>query len=283
MKVEQPLYSKISDEQFNFLAKYLSSKYGLRIPPEKRILMETRLVSRLNSLKMSSMQEYIKYAFDAANVHDEYQMFVEQITTHKTFFFRESYQFDFLRNKLPGYCSALPSSRPLMTWSAGCSTGEEVYTLAMVLNECRQQIPGMDYRIIGTDISVPSLKKAARGSFSVNELENIPEQLGNKYFHISGPVQKQVLQFNNPELMTKINLGVLNLNNKQYNVPMFDFIFCRNVTIYFDAQTRNNVLERIVGRLKPGGYLFLGHSETALGTTLPIKSIQPTIYQKLNS
>jgi chemotaxis protein methyltransferase CheR len=273
---------KISDEQFNFLSRYLSTKYGLRIPHEKRVLMESRLISRLHALKMDSMQEYIDYAFSASNIHNEYQLFVDHITTHKTFFFRENYQFEFLKKVLPGYFNVEKSNRQLMIWSAGCSTGEEVYTLGMVMNESKTQLPLMDYKIIGTDISVPALKKASQGLFSINELENIPENLGNKYFNVTGPVQRQVLQFNNTEITSKINLGVLNLNNPQYNLPMFDFIFCRNVTIYFDAQTRNNVLEKIVGRLKPGGYLFLGHSETALGTTLPLKSIQPTIYQKLN-
>jgi chemotaxis protein methyltransferase CheR len=283
MKDVRPLNVKISDEQFDFLTQYLSSRYGLRIPQEKRVLLETRLISRLNSLKMESMQDYIKYAFHAENIHDEYQLFVDQITTHKTFFFRENYQFEFLKKNIPAYFNSMRSNRQMMVWSAGCSTGEEVYTLAMIMNESRSQLPLMDYKVIGTDISVPSLKKAAQGLFAVNELENIPENMSNKYFNVIGDVKRQVLQFNNHEVMSKINLGVLNLNNKQYNMPMFDFIFCRNVTIYFDAQTRNKVLERIVSRLKPGGYLFLGHSETALGMTLPIKSIQPTIYQKLNS
>jgi chemotaxis protein methyltransferase CheR len=279
MKDVRPPNVKISDEQFSFLTRYLSSKYGLRIPQEKRILLETRLISRLNSLKLDSMQEYIKYAFHADHIHDEYPLFVEQITTHKTFFFRENYQFEFLKKILPGYFHT-HANKNLTVWSAGCSTGEEVYTLAMVLNESKPKIPSMDFKVIGTDISVPSLKRAAQGIFPINELANIPDNLGNKYFNVIGNVQNQALQFNNQEVISKINLGVLNLNNQQYNLPMFDFIFCRNVTIYFDAETRNKVLERIVSRLKPGGYLFLGHSETALGTNLPIKGIQPTIYQK---
>ena len=283
MKDVRTIQTKISDEQFNFLSHHLSTKYGLRIPIEKRVLIETRLISRLNSLKIDSMREYIAYAFDATNFHDEYQLFIDQVTTHKTFFFRENYQFEFVKKVLPEYFYSTKGNRQLMIWSAGCSTGEEVYTLGMVMNEIKSQIPLMDYKIIGTDISVPSLKKASKGVYSVDELENIPEDLGNKYFNVSGNVQRQSLQFTNSDVKSKINLGVLNLNNKQYNLPLFDFIFCRNVTIYFDAQTRNNVMERIVERLKPGGYLFLGHSETALGMTLPLKSIQPTIYQKLKS
>ena len=151
----------------------------------------------------------------------------------------------------------------------------------MILNEKKTEIPNLDYKIIGTDISIPSLKKAATGLFNT-ELENLPEHFRKKYFIETETSQGKALQFNNAEINSKIQLGVLNLNNTHYHLPRtFDFIFCRNVTIYFDAKTRSEVLKRIVDKLKPGGYFFLGHSETALGTTLPIKSIQPTIYQRL--
>jgi chemotaxis protein methyltransferase CheR len=271
---------KISDDQFKFFAEYLSSQYGLRISPEKRVLLESRLISRLNSLKMESIEQYIDYTFKSKQSNNEYQYFVEQITTHKTFFFRENYQFDFLARNVDSYIRRFCPNGQLNIWSAGCSTGEEVYTIGMVLNEKKQEIPSLDFRIIGTDISIPSLKKAARGLFST-ELENLPTAYKEKYFLSADPASGQVLQFNHVEIKSKIRLGALNLNNQSYNLPhSFDFIFCRNVTIYFDAKTRNEVLKRIVDKLKPGGYLFLGHSETALGTSLPIKGIQPTIYQK---
>lgn len=279
----QPLIgkAKISDNQFKFLTEYLSSRYGLRIPNEKRVLLESRLISRLNHLKLNSIEEYIDHTFKSKESNNEYQFFIEQITTHKTFFFRENYQFDFLSRILPTYLGSSNENRMVNVWSAGCSTGEEVYTLGMILNEKKMDIPNLDFRIVGTDISIPSLKKAARGLFS-SELENLPEHFKKKYFVNKGQPNNPLLQFNSPEIISKIKLGVLNLNNKQYNLPtMFDFIFCRNVTIYFDAKTRAEVLGRMLTKLKPGGYLFLGHSETALGTSLPIKSIQPTIYQKL--
>ncbi|HEY0768901.1 MAG TPA: protein-glutamate O-methyltransferase CheR, partial [Sphingobacteriaceae bacterium] len=221
--------------------------------------------------------------FRSKNAADEYPYFVDQVTTHKTFFFRENYQFQFLQSILPGYCAKFMSPRPVTVWSAGCSTGEEVYTIGMTLNELRSEITTLDYRIIGTDISIPSLQKAARATYSILELENIPENYKQKYFTIEEKGHQPLLQFRSPEITTRIKLGSLNLNNKSYNLPGdFDFIFCRNVTIYFDAKTRSEVLSRMVSKLKPGGYLFLGHSETALGTNLPIRSIQPTIYQKIN-
>jgi chemotaxis protein methyltransferase CheR len=271
---------KISDEQFKFFTQYLASRYGLKIAAEKRVLLESRLISRLNSLKLNSIEEYINHTFKSKDSNNEYQYFVDQITTHKTFFFRENYQFDFLSKNLETYMRKRGAG-PLNVWSAGCSTGEEVYTLGMVLNEKKKEISTLDYKIIGTDISIPSLKKAAKGVFT-NELENLPEEFKSKYFTPVETMMGRSLQFNHAEIKSKVQLGILNLNNKVYNLqPSFDFIFCRNVTIYFDAVTRQDVLKRIVDKLRPGGYLFLGHSETALGTNLPIKGIQPTIYQKL--
>jgi chemotaxis protein methyltransferase CheR len=271
----------ISDEQFKFLTQYLAAKYGLRIALEKKVLLESRLISRINALHLKDMEDYINYTFKSTTPNNEYQFFIEQITTHKTFFFRENYQFDFLSGILPSYVNKLSSNRPLNIWSAGCSTGEEVYTLGIILNEKKSEVPQLDFKLIGTDISIPSLKKAAKGLFST-ELENLPEPIRRKYFNSVEGIRSATLQFNHPEITSKIQLGVLNLNSKQYKLPQtFDFIFCRNVTIYFDAKTRAEVLERMVAKLRPGGYLFLGHSETALGTTLPLKSIKPTIYQKI--
>jgi chemotaxis protein methyltransferase CheR len=157
-----------------------------------------------------------------------------------------------------------------------------VYTLGMVLNEKKLEIPNFDFKITGTDVSIPSLKKAAKGIFSTVESENIPEKMRLRYFNELTTPLEPVLHFNNIEVISKIKLGVLNLAKKHYKLQAtFDFIFCRNVIIYFDAETRKEVLTRMVDKLRPGGYLFLGHSETALGTTLPLKSIQPTIYQKV--
>ena len=278
-----PIYTpkKISPQQFEFLASYLSSKYGLNIPYDKKVLLESRLLSRLNHLKLESIEEYIDYVFKSQGGKEEYEVFVEQITTHKTFFFRENYQFEFLKRILPEY-QRTHGHKVMNIWSAGCSTGEEVYTLGIVFNEKRQDMPMLDYRITGTDISIPSLKQAARGIFSMTELENMPAGIQSKYFNTQHHNGEPIIHFTNSEIKSKINLGVLNLNNKLYNISnSFDFIFCRNVTIYFNAKTRHEVLDRIVGKLKPGGYLFLGHSETALGTSLPLKSIQPTIYQKV--
>jgi chemotaxis protein methyltransferase CheR len=276
-----PARATLSNKQFVFLTQYLSAKYGLKIPEEKKVLLESRIASRMNQLKIQNVDDYIQYTFSPDKPNAEYVNFIAQVTTHKTFFFRERYQFDFLSRVLDNYMAPIGTNRLINIWSAGCSTGEEVYTIGMTLHEKRSHIPHLEYRILGTDISVPSLRQASTGFFS-SELENLPEDYKRKYFQRTVIEGKEGLQFSNSEIKAKINLGVLNLNKPQYNLPVnFDFIFCRNVTIYFDGKTRSEVMERIVSKLRPGGFLFLGHSETALGMSLPLKSIKPTIYQKV--
>lgn len=266
---------EISDKNFSTLTTYLFDKYGLYFKPEKRTMLQSRFAKRLNALQLNTFDKYMNFVFSSKG-KEEYSHFVDLVTTHKTSFFREDYQFKFLKTLLdtPQYIS----KRQFKVWSAGCSTGEEVYTLGVLLQEKRNENPGFDYKILGTDISTPSLKKAAKGTYTANEIHDMPALLKDKYFF----KKAESYQFSNKEIQSKIKLGTLNLNNSIYNInEQFDVVFCRNVIIYFDAVTQRKVLEKLISKIKPGGYLFLGHSETAIGSTLPIKSIKPTIYQKL--
>lgn len=266
----------ISSEDFAKMTNYLEEKYGLFFKPEKVTMLESRFLKRLNALEFENFTDYLDYVFSGKN-KDEYSFFIDLVTTHKTSFFREEYQFDYLRSLLPQF-----ANKRIQIWSAGCSTGEEVYTLGMLLNEEKSNFPRLDYKIVGTDVSVPALKKAAQGTYTNTELIGVKESLKNKYFKKTIIKNIEALKFNNAEVTSKIKLGVLNLNNASYNLSdNFDFIFCRNVIIYFSAETQKKVLLKLINKLKPGGLLFLGHSETAIGTNLPLKSIRPTIYQKL--
>ncbi|WP_224997069.1 protein-glutamate O-methyltransferase CheR [Cesiribacter sp. SM1] len=272
----------LTDEHFFQIACYLRKKYGLRVPLEKKTMLESRLLRRLRALNLSSFSAYIKYVFENGK-NDEYIHFIDLVTTHKTSFFREDYQFEFLKKILPAYCQSQSGDHRINVWSAGCSTGEEVYTLGIVLNEFRKHLSSLDYKIVGTDISMPSLQKAASGVYSGYELQDLPNELREKYFKPNAGQSNGEMVFNDREVCSRIRLGVLNLNNTTYKLSdSFDFIFCRNVTIYFDVETQRKVLSKLTDKLKQGGYLFLGHSETAIGSVLPVKSIQPTIYQKLS-
>lgn len=272
---------RINEQQFLFLTDYLARKYGLKIQEDKKSLLESRLYSRINKLGMSSIDEYIQFVFKNDQGKQEYQFFVDNITTHKTFFFRENHQFDFMVEYLKKTYGGSPTGQRINIWSAGCSTGEEVYTIAILLNEMKSYFPMLDYRIIGTDISIPSLQKAAKGEYSELDINSLEQVFRHKYFKEIKRGNSKLYKFDNAELSTKLKFGILNLNKPQYNIPhMFDVIYCRNVIIYFDARTQKLVLEKLISKLKPGGFLFLGHSESAIGVNLPIESIRPTIYQK---
>ena len=273
--------ARINEQQFLFLTDYLARKYGLKLKEDKKTLLESRLYSRINKLGMRSIDEYIQFVFKNEQGKNEYQFFVDIITTHKTFFFRENHQFAFMVDFLKNSFGKSITSNHINIWSAGCSTGEEVYTLAMLLNENKSSFPKLDFKIVGTDISIPSLQKAAKGEYSDLEVNTLNEEYRNKYFKPFEQKGLKAYRFSHPELKTKIKFGILNLNKPQYNLPFqFDIIFCRNVIIYFDLRTQKLVLEKLVSKLKPNGFLFLGHSESAIGSNLPIKSIRPTIYQK---
>ncbi len=272
---------RLNQEQFIFLTDYLARKYGLKIQEDKKTLLESRLYSRIHRLGMKNIDEYIQFVFKNEQGKYEYQFFVDNITTHKTFFFRENHQFNFMIDFFKKTYGGLNYSKVINIWSAGCSTGEEVYTTAILLNEQRLLFPNLDFRVIGTDISIPSLQKAAKGEYTELEMATLEPALKGKYFESKKSNYDTLYKFRNPELTSKLKFGILNLNKPQYNLPhQFDIIFCRNVIIYFDGKTKDRVIEKLVSKLKPGGFLFLGHSESAIGLNLPIKSIQPTIYQK---
>jgi chemotaxis protein methyltransferase CheR len=277
----QASFGKISDSQFKLLSNYLASKYGLRISEDKRVLLESRIIKRLSALSLTSIDDYVKHLFEGKTTDKEYKFFIDIVTTHKTYFFRENNQLEYFKKIALGYYAQQSSSRQMTIWSAGCSSGEEVYSIGIILNELGEGVKNIDYKIIGTDISIPILEKASVGCFS-NDLQSIPDDYKKKYFIEKIEGKEQYLKFNHPAVKSRIQLARFNLNKKEYNLPFhFDFIFCRNVIIYFDAKTRAEVLKKMVDKLRPGGLLFLGHSETAIGTSLPLKNLQPAIYQKM--
>ena len=143
----------ISHENFNKMTSYLANKYGLYFKPEKVTMLESRFVKRLNALKLDNFTQYLDNVFGGKNP-EEYSYFIDLVTTHKTSFFREDYQFEYLKTILPQF-----AKKRINIWSAGCSSGEEVYTLGMLLNEQKNNYPALDYKIIGTDVSLPALKK----------------------------------------------------------------------------------------------------------------------------
>ncbi len=272
--------------EFDRLSQFIHQQFGIKMPPAKKILLESRLQKRLRTLEIETFKSYCDYLFSSQGKSNELVHFIDKITTNKTDFFREPEHFDYLINQiLPELTSSWGESKQnLSVWSAGCSTGEEPYTLAMVLNEYKDshsELP-FNYSILGTDISAEVLRIAKTAIYKESSADLIPLILKKKYLLRSKDKQKQQVKIV-PALREKMTFHLLNFMEEQYPVPKnMDIIFCRNVIIYFDKPTQEKILKRICRHLKIGGYFFQGHSESLPGFNLPLKLIYPTVYQKIN-
>lgn len=208
---------------------------------------------------------------------------VDVITTNKTDFFREPNQFTFLsRNALPELhkVTGVGVRRPLKIWSAGCSTGEEPYTLSIVLSEFAKSFPNYYYSILATDISTRVLQKAVAAVYDDSRIAPIPKDLLKKYFLKSKDKSKKIVRVV-PALRKEIEFRWLNFMSDDFGITeTFDIIFCRNVIIYFDKETQDRLITKLVSYINPGGYLFLGHSESIFNSSLPLTQVAASTYRK---
>lgn len=273
----------MTTRDFNRLSEYINNVCGIKMPAAKKVMLECRLQKRLNQLNMTSFAAYCDFLFSEEGMDQEMLHMIDSVTTNKTDFFRESAHFDFLTQyALPGLCEGHNGHKEINIWSAGCSSGEEVYTLAMVLNEFTETINGIDYRITGTDISGNMLSKAIDAVYAEERIADIPMWLRRKYLLRSKDRLKQTVRIN-AATRAKTEFKRINLMDETYEVNHeFDIIFCRNVLIYFDKATQCAVINKLAEKLKPGGYLFLGHAETVSNMQVSLVPVQPTILKKLS-
>jgi chemotaxis protein methyltransferase CheR len=281
--VDGPRDIKLSDREFERLATFVRGSLGIKMPPAKRIMLESRLSSRVRALSMESFEEYCALVFDSPQGADELRRLVDAVTTNKTEFFREDAHFEHLTSQvLPEMMArdpALGHTRPLRAWSAGCSSGEEPYTLSMVLTEFASRTGGMDFEITATDLSSRMLETALKAVYR-GEIERlVPAHMRRKYLLRSRDRTKDVVRVA-PAIRRRVRFGQLNLLNPFQITGPFDLVFCRNVLIYFDRDTQIDVLGRVCDVMTDGGYLFVGHSETLHGMHLPLRYVAPTIYVK---
>ena len=272
----------MSSTEFDRLSDFIIEHCGIKMPPAKKIMLESRLQKRLRSLGMASFKEYCEFLFDSPDGDRELVHMIDAVTTNKTDFFREPVHFQFLmETALPEFLSesAVSGRKKFIVWSAGCSTGEEPYTLAMVLNEFALQHPDFHYSIMATDISTRVLEKARTGIYDQHLVEDIPASYRQKYFLRSKDKAKKLVRVV-PELRSRIAFQRVNLMDEHLVVPeKVDAVFCRNVIIYFERATQYQLLSRLCRCVKTGGFLFLGHSETVHGFDLPLVRIASTIYR----
>jgi chemotaxis protein methyltransferase CheR len=278
------LYSaKLSDKDFQKLSQFIYSNYGIKMPVVKKVMLQGRLQKRLKELEMTSFEEYVNYLFSHEGQMDEVIHMIDVVSTNKTDFFREPVHFEFLNEIiLPEFIKMNPLHQVFNVWSAGCSSGEEPYSIAITLNEFfYSKTTNLKYHIYGSDISARMLHKASRGIFNEDKVANVPMFLKKKYFLKSKdrthPTVKMV-----SELRNNIEFSRMNFMDANYAVRgNYHVIFCRNVLIYFDRDVQEQVINKLCKHLIVGGYLFLGHSESIANIKAPLQAIKPTIYKRI--
>ncbi len=275
---------QMSDKVFEKLSDFIYTGYGIKMQPVKRVMLQSRLQKRLRDLNIHSFEEYCDYVFSKEGEALELVHMVDVVTTNKTDFFREPSHFEFLKTTVFPEFIEKNKKKPnnlLKIWSAGCSSGEEAYTLAIVLSEYLEKNKKFDFSIFGTDISTRILQKAFDAIYSEERIAAIPLELKRKYFLRSKDRTKPTVRVV-PELRRKTTYQRLNFMDDSYSVNEdFDIIFCRNVLIYFDRPTQQDVINKLCKYLKTGGYFFLGHSESISGMDVPLVQLKPTVFMKV--
>jgi chemotaxis protein methyltransferase CheR len=256
---------------------FIEAHCGIRMPPGKRVMLESRLRRRLRRLQLQDFGEYCDLVLGGDQA--ELEAMVDEVTTNKTDFFREPRHFDYLASSvIPALTRArLPDG--LRVWSAACSTGEEPWTLAMVLSELVERTPGLRFSILATDICSTVLEEAERATYDEARITPIPMPLRKKYLLRRQDGGPQV-RFT-PALRQRVRFARVNLLERdlQRFGPM-EVIFCRNVFIYFERDVQRAILLHFLRSLVPGGHVFLGHAESINGLDVPLTQVAPTVYRK---
>jgi chemotaxis protein methyltransferase CheR len=276
--------AKLSDEEFKKLSEFIYIEYGIRMPLVKKIMLQSRLQKRLRDLSITSFKEYVNYVFSKEGQDNEVIHMIDVVSTNKTDFFREPVHFEFLANNIvPEFIESSLGRRPMKVWSAGCSSGEEPYTIAIILSECKEKYHTFDFSIFGTDISTRILNSAHDAIYKENRVDEIPLTYKRKYFLKSKDRTNPTVRIIS-ELRNRTSFARLNFMDNSYKInDSFDVIFCRNVLIYFDREAQEKVINKLCAKLQPGGYFFLGHSESITSMKVPLKQIKPTIFIKTNN
>lgn len=266
----------LRDSDFNRLAKLVMDVAGIVLSDKKRAFIHSRLGRRLRQLGLTDFGAYCRL-LETKDGEDERANLINAITTNHTAFFREMHHFDYLAKVvLPTIAGAADASKRLRIWSAGCSTGEEPYSIAMTLRSQQSLLKGFDIKVLATDLDTNVIAHAADGIYDRERVEGIPGRLLDRFVSLQdgrGTVK--------PEVRDLISFAPLNLLHDWPMRGPFDVIFCRNVVIYFDKPTQRRLFDRYAELLKPDGWLFIGHSESLLGVTERFDLIGRTTYRRV--
>jgi len=262
----------ITDREFTLFQRFIFDVAGITLSASKKALVSGRLAKRLLYHQCDSYADYFKL-IESGRDAEELQLAVDLLTTNETYFFREKKHFDLLRQLAQG---ALPASQPFRVWSAACSTGEEVYSIAMVLADC---LDGKPWEVLGSDLSARVLRSARAGHYSNQRTDQIPQQYLRR-FCLRGIGEQQGTLLIDRSLRQRVQFTQVNLNTALPTLGPFDVIFLRNVMIYFSNDTKRQVIARVLTQLKPGGHLFIGHSESLNDLSTEVSALAPSIYRK---
>ncbi len=269
---------ELTDKDFKKLSKLIYDRFGINLTEQKRALLMGRLNKVVRTMGFTNYREYFEYVVND-KTNESLLKLVDKISTNHTFFFRGKDHFDFLSDTvLPELDNMFSDNTELRIWSAGCSSGAETFTIAMILKEYYVKTLFKEIGMLGTDISMTALDQASKGIYPVEYISEAPVYYKNKYFNMIGNGQVRI----EDAVKKMVLFKRLNLMNAVYPFKSkFHIIFCRNVMIYFDSETRRNLVNKFYNYLHPGGYLFIGHSETLSRKASPFTYLKPAIYRKV--
>lgn len=272
---------KLSDKDFERLSNLVSERCGIKMPATKKTMLEARLGKRLRQLGLNDVSSYCQLLFEGGCPEDELVSLLDVVTTNTTEFFREPRHYDIFRQEvLPAWMAATGGRRALEVWSAGCSSGQEPYTLAIVLSEYARTVQPINFRILATDISTKVLRHAVQAVYQAADVAKLSFDLKKRYFLRSKDRNKGLVRVA-PQVRSAITFARLNFMEDFELDGLKDVIFCRNVLIYFERELQEAIIRKQCGFLRPGGHLFIGHSESLGGMDLPLVAVAPTVYRRV--
>ena len=273
----------LKDREFKRFSGLIYDQAGIKLPPAKKTMLEGRLQKRLKHLGLSNFESYADYVFSPEGQENELVHLIDVVTTNKTDFFREPDHYEHLtRTILPAIIDSRADCRkePIRIWSAGCSSGEEPYTLAMVLADNAQDRCDFRFTITASDISTHVLEQAITAIYPEERIEPLPERYKRKYLLRSKDRTNSLVRIC-PEIRSLVTFKQINFMADDFGMRQkMDIIFCRNVVIYFNKDTQQTLMSKFHQQLHEGGFLFLGHSESLNGLDVDFKSVASTIYRK---
>lgn len=267
--------AELCDDSFNQIKYLLEKLTGIQLAEHKRMAVMNRLLSRLNHLNLSTFEEYLVY-LNQPDTQSEVQIFIDKLTTHETYFYRENDQFNWLEAYL---CSRVKNEHALSVWSAACSTGEEAYSLAMLLHNLLGE---NGWNVFGTDISQLAIKQAQAATYPMERVERIPSDFRLRYC-LKGVGKYEGVFTLSKEIKQRCffsTASLLEFSDSQ--ISLHDIIFLRNILIYFSPLKQKQILQNVIARLQLGGLLFLGHSENIVKNDKQLQQVERCIFKKVS-